>query len=86
MPAALWYYLSGAEIETDGGSSPGMIPLSFPSRTRPGQRAGDDDPVVAGEHPGEAGETDTACADHLDRGSQETLSWRKPDSNRWSLL
>jgi hypothetical protein len=26
---------------------------SFPSRNRPRQRAGDDDPVVAGEHPGE---------------------------------
>jgi len=27
---------------------------SSPSHSRPGQRAGDDDPVVAGEHPGEA--------------------------------
>ena len=38
---------------TGGGRDRKEIP-SFPSHNRPRQRAGDDDPVVAGEHPGEA--------------------------------
>jgi hypothetical protein len=37
---------------TGGGRDRKEIP-SFPSHNRPRQRAGDDDPVVAGEHPGE---------------------------------